>query len=668
MLSVFVPSVSAQVAAETIFPDTTKGFVVIGSLKELADRWKQTQFGQLMQDPIMDSFKEDLRRQLDAAMEERFGLTLDGIEKLPSGELAVGMVAIPGKTPGFVFTMDVTDRLKETESYLERLTKKLVDAGTKQSEETFEGQKMNVFTFPERKEAVRVPPPRTRPRGTVRPPENQSQSSLQRKAYYVVHKDHLVVSDQPHLLKLVCDRMESPGTDSLSSVSDYQVVKNRCDDDLPPDSPVLIRWYIEPLNYGESVRSLLRGPAADRRRSKPSVFAILKEQGFDAIRGIGGVVGIKSEDKEVVHRTFIYAKKPFRLAMQMLAIPNGSNFEPPDWMSADIARCTQFYLDPIVIFDNIGPLFDAWIDQPGVWEDVIRGLKEVENGPQIDIRNELLVHLGQRAVGMSQYKQPITTTSESIVFAIELKPNKDQEVAKALEKLFIKDSDMERKEYKSHILWVRIPPDDDIEPFAPPTGPPIGGKQTVSPQQRRVLNNAAADEQPPLFPNGAFMAAEGYFFIGTNDECIIEILDRFDTNVRTIKDEKEFKDVELVFSDFGITDKPHFLQFFARTDETLRPTYEMIRQGKLSQSQAVFAKGINALFGSADEADPARSQTFDGNKLPEFDKIRHHFGPTGFYGVSEDDGFFFKGFLLEKKGEETEEKPEEMTKEPVKEE
>ena len=651
MLCVSVPAVSAQVAAETIFPDTTKGFVVIGSLKDLADRWKQTQFGQLMQDPIMDSFKEDLGRQLDEGMANRFGLTLDGIEKLPSGELAVGMIAIPGKMPGFVFTMDVTDRLKETENYLERLTKKLVDAGTKQSEETFEGCKMNVFTFPGREEAARaVPPPRVGPRGVVRPVENQA--SPERKVYYIIHEDHLLVSDQSHLLKLICDRMETPGKDSLSSVEDYQFVKQRCDDDLPPDSPVLIRWYIEPLHYGESMRSLLQAPAVDRRKNKPSVFTVLKEQGFDAIRGVGGVVGIKCEDKEVVSRTFIYAKKPFRLAMQMLAVPDGTDFTSPDWIPADIARSTQLYLDPITIFDNIGPLFDAWIDEPGVWEDIIEGLKVEPKGPQIDIRNELFVHLGQRAIGMTRYTLPITTTSESIVFAIKLQPDKDKEVAKALEKLFIKDSDMERKEYKSHVLWIRKPPEDAIKPFAPPTGPPIGGKQAPPQQQRRAINNAAAEPQP-LFPNGAFTATkEGYLFIGTNGECLVDILDRLDTKGTTIKDEEEFKDVELVFADFGITDKPRFLQFFARTDETLRPTYEMIRQGKLAQSQAVFAQVINALFGPADEAEPARTKTFDGSNLPEFDKIRHHFGPTGFYGVSEDDGFFFKGFLLEKKGEE----------------
>ncbi len=675
MLFVVASTVSAQVPAETIFPDTTKGFVVIGSLKELADRWKQTQFGQLMQDPIMGPFKEDLRRQLGKRMSDRFGLTLDGIEKLPSGELAVGMIAIPGKTPGFVFTMDVTDRRKETENYLERLTQKLADTGTVRSEEEFEGRKMIVFTFPERGDATRTKV--EKPKSKTTPKASEELSPPQRKAYYVLEKNHLVVSDQPYLLKLICDRMENPGKNSLSSVADYQFVKKRCDEDLPKDSPVLIRWYIEPLNYGESIRSLLRGPAVEKRKNKPSIFTVLKEQGFDAIRGVGGVIGLKSEGKEVVHRTFVYAQKPFRLAMRMLTFPDGINFAPPDWMPPEIARCTQVYLDPTAIFDNFGTLFDALVMQgeEGVWDDIIRGLKEEENGPQIDIRNELVVHLGQRAMGMSKYKLPITTTSECIVIAVELKEGKDKEVAKALEKLFGKDTEMMQKKHKSSILWQRVPAEDVIQPFAAPIGaPPIGvpstgEKATSETSNRRVLISAEDDESqtPPVFPDGAITVAKGCLFAGTNGDYLIEILDRLDAKAASIKNEKEYKEVDLVFTSLGVTEKPHFLQFFARTDETLRPTYEMIRQGKLPQSQAIIAKALNAFAVPADgSAEPVRAQAIDGSKLPEFDKIRKHFGPAGFYGVSEENGFFIKGFLLEKKAEEPTKKAEEKADEPVK--
>ena len=55
------------------------------------------------------------------------------------------------------------------------------------------------------------------------------------------------------------------------------------------------------------------------------------------------------------------------------------------------------------------------------------------NGPKIDMRKELFVFLGDRISVLTDYKLPITTSSERLLFAIPAKDPKA--VAKALEKL-----------------------------------------------------------------------------------------------------------------------------------------------------------------------------------------------------------------------------------------
>ncbi len=142
-------------------------------------------------------------------------------------------------------------------------------------------------------------------------------------------------------------------------------------------------------------------------------------------------------------------------------------------------------------------------------------------------------------------------------------------------------------------------------------------------------------------------------FVGTDLNYLKVILDRLDADLPSVTGDAEYKEVNRIFAGMGITDKPHFFQFFAKTDETIRPTYELIRQGKMMQSQAILGKAINALVASDDEkgGSGVRRQVFDGSKLPEFDLVRNYFGPSGIYGASRDDGYFFKGFLLEKKAE-----------------
>jgi hypothetical protein len=130
------------------------------------------------------------------------------------------------------------------------------------------------------------------------------------------------------------------------------------------------------------------------------------------------------------------------------------------------------------------------------------------------------------------------------------------------------------------------------------------------------------------------------------------VLDRLDASVAasraTIREESEYKSVDQVFSGMGITDKPHFFQFFARTHETLRPTYEVIRHGQMAQSQALLGKLLNVILTPADEEPGMRPQVLDGSSLPEFDKVQHYFGKVGIFGMSEETGYYIKGFALER--------------------
>jgi hypothetical protein len=300
------------------------------------------------------------------------------------------MIAVPQKMPGYVLTMDVAGKRAETDQYLANLLQKFVAAGVKKSTATYKDNPVTSLVFP----APEAPPVLG----------NVTIEAIERTAHYTFVQDVLIASDQLHLLHLIADRVADPSGSPLAKKEGYQVTMKRCVGDLPAGTLPSLRWYIEPLDYGEAIRELLRGPVAQKRRDKPSVFAILKQQGFDALRGIGGVVSIKSEKQETVYRTLIYAKKPFERAMRMFNFPDQANFAAPIWMPSDLARCTVLYVDPAAIFENIGPLFDAFVmpGEEGVWQDILDGFEKDPHGPKINLREELVDHLGNRILGMSQ--------------------------------------------------------------------------------------------------------------------------------------------------------------------------------------------------------------------------------------------------------------------------
>jgi len=69
----------------------------------------------------------------------------------------------------------------------------------------------------------------------------------------------------------------------------------------------------------------------------------------------------------------------------------------------------------------------------------------------------------------------------------------------------------------------------------------------------------------------------------------------------------------------------------------------------MPQSETMLGRLINAIFGAEEGA--ARRQRIDGTKLPDYDAVRRYLGPAGMVVSSGPDGWFFKGFTLNKKAE-----------------
>ena len=67
----------AGVVGEHLLPSTTKGVILVTDAKNLSDTWQKTQLGQLMSDPVMKPFSEDIRRQFGDRNERPSQETID---------------------------------------------------------------------------------------------------------------------------------------------------------------------------------------------------------------------------------------------------------------------------------------------------------------------------------------------------------------------------------------------------------------------------------------------------------------------------------------------------------------------------------------------------------------------------------------------------------------
>jgi len=351
---------------------------------------------------------------------------------------------------------------------------------------------------------------------------------------------------------------------------------------------------------------------------------------------VGGFLDVGVDDYEVFHRTVIYAPKPHEKSMKMLALMNEAQPKLPAWIPRDVATCTVGFGNMLTAFDNVGPLFDEVVGEgeEGVWLDTLESLRTQDDGPKIDLREELIKYQNNQMILLTDYELPITTTSERLIIAMAV--TDADAVAKAVEKIQSIDNTVRRREFEGHVIWEMIPQEaaevKKVEIDAPPLS---------------FLNEEEYDEDesdPPFLPSQAHCVAHGYYLIASHYDFLTKVLrpiDKRETLGRSI----DYRIIEARIKQ--LAPEANCVYGFSRTDQEYRPTYELMRQGKMPESETIMGQLLNAIF-TTDGTTALRSQEIDAAKAPPFDFVRRYLGPAGLFATAEENGWFFKGFTLPK--------------------
>ncbi|MBN2024477.1 MAG: hypothetical protein JW809_16980 [Pirellulales bacterium] len=690
-------------SVERLLPKTTKGVVLVTDVPQLVDRWEKTQLGQLMADPVMKPFSEDLRRQFEdrlSKVRERLGLKLDDLRGVFGGPLAAALIQPAKDRAALALLVDVTGHAPQAKALLEKVSANLVRQGAKRQGMTVQGKTVIVFDLPETEEY---------PAG---------------KAAYFLSDNLLGVSDDLGVMEEILKRHLGQAASDGGSLADaptFRAVMDRCQKSAGPSTPQ-IRWFIEPLGYVEALRT---ATPEEKRRAGTTVLDVVRNQGFDAVEGLGGFVDLGVEGFEAVHRTAIHAPPPYRKApppyqnkvsMNMFVLPNAQQFTPPPWVPNDAAACATIYWNVLEAFDNFGPLFDelvggldflfevdlamradldagtipkalgkefdkaelplkvgasvlvedpgkqwrvvsdddayvikasakdlkVYLANTGVWDDVLGFLKEEENGPQIDLRSEVMARLGQRVTVLTDYELPITPTSERLLVAIEARD--EAALAAGIKKYFANDPTIKAHEFEGLLIWETIEDQRHEVPDAPVIDLPDFAPETKTMPRPGRRGAGGPQGQQNLLPHKAVAVAHGHLMIASHYDFLVKILDGA-KKPDPLAESIDYRVVQTAMEQLGAG--KNCFRSFSRTDEEYRPTYELIRAGKMPESETVFGRMLNAMFGPRKRG-AIRQQKVDGQELPDYQVVRRYLGPAGLFGVSEPDGWFFVGFMLKK--------------------
>lgn len=615
--------------SETIFPATTRLWVSMRDAPATRKAFESTQYGALLRDPLMKPFVDRFREQVRESGRQRMkklGLTLEDIEMLPGGELAIGVVEPVKNVAATMLLVDAKGHERELQQVVASITVRMAENGARRLPPHPQMPAIVAFDLP--------------PDTSGRAGGRSKQSPRQERAAFAIVGSAFVIADDLDLVVQTVQCLKAGRADSVASLKPFLPTMRFSSEGLPSGAEPL-RWFVDPLAYAKLMESVV--PPRDSvaaggdgpERGSLSVDQLI-ETGFDCIKGAGGHVVFGDGRHEVWHRSFVFAppvegRDPsgpdrFDSAGRMLRFPNTPRIEPQAWIPSDASAWTAFEWDVRTAFVTSEPLVDSFFGEPGVFDDMLFSLREDPDSPGIDLEKDLVAKLGTRVSVISDYVLPLGPDSERLVIVIEARD--EAALASAIEKTMGSDRRRRRVEENGLVIWESIETAGSVP----------------RPQISNVPKRFADDEEErpprkPIFEHSAVTVARGSLLIASHIDVLRHVLS-------TQPPLSGVGDCQEVLAESGrMFPDPVSLRSFGRGDESLRLTYESLRMGQLPASSSLFGQLLNALLGD-DGGDSVRRQRIDGRPLPAFDMIKQYFGPSGVSARTVDEGWLVEGFSL----------------------
>ncbi|PHR99101.1 MAG: hypothetical protein COA78_25370 [Blastopirellula sp.] len=608
-------SVFAVTPCAELLPGSTKGYVSIPDFDAMSEKWEQTQLGQLMADPIMKPFKEDLQRQLKekmAASGMQMGISFADLEGVPSGEICFAAIQpTDNKSHAGLMLIDVTGNLDKANALIAKVTAEQVDNGATKATIKVGGVDAIQLTFAKRAGQVEAD-----------------------TALYMIHQNVLIASDHKVVAANIVAGLSKAPAESLATDTSFIAVKQRTEKAAGP-TPTHISWFVEPFGYAEVVRAQTGG----KKKRGQDILKLIHDQGFDAVKGIGGVIRLEAAEREILHHTFVYAPADkgaeamdkYRLAARMLDFPNEKNFAAHSWVPENVSTYLNFHWEVEKAFWAAESLVDAYFKDEGMFRDVLESLKTDVDGPKVDIPGGIVAFLEDEVVLLTDNELPITPSSERRLFAIEIDPKQRAQLFKSIKQIMDNEPNATRLKIEGYDVW-EIKEEDEEIPTLTIVGPGFSGYTAPEPE-----------EETAAIPNAAITVTDKWLIISSHLGLMQNVL----TNKgQSIANAKDYQDVQKMLINLGAgTDS---FRSFVRSDDAMKVTYQMMRQNRMPEAENMLGKILNELWSVGDEQNQGRKQAIKGDKLPAFNLVEKYFGPAGMYVRSEDNGWFITGASLKK--------------------
>ncbi|MCE9525988.1 MAG: hypothetical protein K8R36_08040, partial [Planctomycetales bacterium] len=367
-----------------LLPEGTLAYLRIADVQEMVAKFKDTATGRMFQDeniaPLVKQLYGSVEEQWKQ-IEDRVGLPLNDILKIPQGEICVGLVPMGEGPPAIVIIVDVNDHILSVNKLLEKGEALLTENGGTKTSEVISDIKVNIYTGPGGNTAIQFEKDGT-----------------------------LVLASNKDLVKpLLAAWSGDTAEKSLADNVKFNSIMSRCSGSK--DERPQITWYVDPV---EITRKVLRnGPAS-------LALAFFQPLGVDGIKGMGGSMIFGAGEFDGVTHFHLLLDNPRSGVVELIAMGSGDTV-PEAWVPSDVTSYLTMHWRVEDMFKNGSKLWDS-LQGEGNFKAFIK--ERLSDNIGIDVEAEIVPALDGRFTLTQWIEKPITPNSQVNIIGVKLKDTK----------------------------------------------------------------------------------------------------------------------------------------------------------------------------------------------------------------------------------------------------
>ena len=195
-------------------------------------------------------------------------------------------------------------------------------------------------------------------------------------------------------------------------------------------------------------------------KSEPKLYQSAKRFGFDGLESLRGAIRSPNEADPSWQVDYeLQLVQPLAKGLSLFSFKQGPEIDRPNMMRSGMDHWSISYIDIKPWFQGMNHVIDQWIDEetPGSFGDLLDSILTDPEGPQIDIRKDLIYRMGPLVINFGATVPSDKRTGQfqrNEVWSCLLQDAK--QAAEALNKLFDKDDEVKSERIGAYQCWYTV--------------------------------------------------------------------------------------------------------------------------------------------------------------------------------------------------------------------